>query len=45
MGFVEIYNDEIRDLLVNTSEEGVTRTPSINVRESPDKGLYLEGIR
>lgn len=42
--FVEIYNDEIRDLLVHTEGSSVA-APAIAVRESPVKGVYLDGIR
>ncbi|KAK9810499.1 hypothetical protein WJX72_011819 [[Myrmecia] bisecta] len=41
--YVEIYQDDIRDLLAG--EGDLERQPSINVRESPSRGMYLEGVR
>ena len=40
VAFVEIYNDDIRDLL------GDSDAPStINVRESPERGTFLENVQ
>lgn len=43
--FVEVYQDQVRDLLINPNEDGTTRMPSIDVRESPTQGVFLEGVR
>lgn len=43
--FVEVYQDQVRDLLINPNEDGTTRMPAIDVRESPTQGVFLEGVR
>ena len=43
--FVEVYQDQVRDLLINPNEDGTTRMPAIDVRESPTQGIFLEGVR
>lgn len=43
--FVEVYQDQVRDLLINPNEDGTTRYPNIDVRESPTQGIFLEGVR
>lgn len=45
MDFVEVYQDQVRDLLINPNEDGTTRMPAIDVRESPTQGIFLEGVR
>lgn len=42
---MEVYQDQIRDLLITPNEDGTTRGPSVEVRESPTQGIFLEGIR
>lgn len=37
--YVEIYNEQIRDLLAEHEHEG-----SLNIREDPDKGFYIQGV-
>lgn len=43
--FVEVYQDQVRDLLINPNEDGTTRMPAIDIRESPTQGIFLEGVR
>ncbi|DBA99762.1 hypothetical protein WJX82_005490 [Trebouxia sp. C0006] len=43
--FVEVYQDQVRDLLINPNEDGTTRMPVIDIRESPSQGIFLEGVR
>ena len=43
--FVEVYQDQVRDLLINPNEDGTTRMPAIDIRESPTQGVFLEGVR
>lgn len=38
LSYLEIYNENIRDLLSNTSEE------NLDLREDPNKGLSVAGI-
>lgn len=42
---MEVYQDQVRDLLINPNEDGTTRVPAIDVRESPTQGVFLEGVR
>ena len=42
---MEVYQDQVRDLLINPNEDGTTRMPAIDVRESPTQGVFLEGVR
>ena len=42
---MEVYQDQIRDLLITPNEDGTTRGPSVEVRESPTQGIFLEGVR
>ncbi len=42
---MEVYQDQVRDLLINPNEDGTTRMPTIDVRESPTQGVFLEGVR
>ncbi len=43
--FVEVYQDQVRDLLINPNEDGTTRMPVIDIRESPTQGIFLDGVR
>ena len=38
--YLEIYNEQVRDLLTNTP----TYRASLRVREHPDTGPYVEGM-
>ena len=42
---MEVYQDQVRDLLINPNEDGTTRMPAIDIRESPAQGVFLEGVR
>lgn len=42
---MEVYQDQVRDLLINPNDDGTTRMPAIDVRESPTQGIFLEGVR
>ncbi len=42
---MEVYQDQVRDLLINPNEDGTTRMPVIDIRESPSQGIFLEGVR
>jgi kinesin family protein 1/kinesin family protein 3/17 len=37
VSFLEVYNEEIKDLLVPSDKK-------LNIRESPDLGIYVEGL-
>ena len=41
MSFIEIYQDDIRDLLGESGGHGAAPV----LRESPDRGIYLENIQ
>jgi hypothetical protein len=39
---IEIYNEKIQDLLVKPN---LRTKDGLNIRESPDKGTYVEGVK
>jgi len=41
MSFLEIYNEILRDLITNSSDENL----SLEIREDPVKGIYVTGVK
>ena len=41
MSFLEIYNENLRDLLGNSYDDSV----SLEIREDPIKGIYVTGVK
>lgn len=40
MSFMEIYNEVIKDLISNSSED----SSNLEIREDPVKGIYIIGV-
>lgn len=40
MSFIEIYNEELKDLLNDDTDK-----PNVEIREDPNKGIYLSGVK
>eukprot|EP00697_Spironema_sp_BW2_P005856 gnl/Spiro4/18167_TR9700_c0_g1_i1.p1 gnl/Spiro4/18167_TR9700_c0_g1~~gnl/Spiro4/18167_TR9700_c0_g1_i1.p1 ORF type:complete len:444 (+),score=97.84 gnl/Spiro4/18167_TR9700_c0_g1_i1:158-1333(+) len=43
VSYLEIYNEEIRDLMV-TLPRGVKETPKLQLKQHPDKGVYVKDL-
>lgn len=41
--FLEIYNEKVRDLLVDEASSGDGSGRSLRIREHPKKGPYVQG--
>lgn len=41
--FLEIYNEKVRDLLVDEASNGDGSGRSLRIREHPKKGPYVQG--
>jgi hypothetical protein len=42
--YFEIYNEEIRDLLVSSSQKKNTYSQTLELKESPDLGVYIKDL-
>jgi hypothetical protein len=42
--YFEIYNEEIRDLLVSSSQKKNTYSQTLELKESPDLGVYRNDL-
>eukprot|EP00993_Chasmostoma_nieuportense_P003205 NODE_393_length_2304_cov_132.810289_g364_i0.p1 GENE.NODE_393_length_2304_cov_132.810289_g364_i0~~NODE_393_length_2304_cov_132.810289_g364_i0.p1 ORF type:complete len:680 (+),score=185.19 NODE_393_length_2304_cov_132.810289_g364_i0:81-2120(+) len=43
MSYIEIYNEKVRDLL-EKRRKGVTELQSLEIHETPDRKVYVEGL-
>lgn len=45
ISYLEIYNEEVRDLLVRTQQKGLNNSPvSLEVKERGDIGVYVKDL-
>ncbi|KAI8817604.1 P-loop containing nucleoside triphosphate hydrolase protein [Fimicolochytrium jonesii] len=44
VSFLEIYNEDIKDLLIKQKVHGATKTPGLELKEHPETGVYVKDL-